>query len=97
MRHLAFLAVPLLAACSVPGYAPEDYARQFMSNHLNDSESARLRNVTKAGIGFCGEVNARNNFGAYTGFQRFYVTEFALSTEGEDADEVAANCSGSRS
>lgn len=43
--------------------------------HLNDPESARYRNiVVKAGRDIvCGEVNAKNRFGAYVGFRRFYA------------------------
>lgn len=34
---------------------------------LKDGESARFRNV----VGNCGEVNAKNSYGAYDGFSRF--------------------------
>ena len=42
---------------------------------LKDPSSATFRNQKK----LCGEVNSKNSFGAYTGFQRFIaVKDFAL-------------------
>lgn len=46
-------------------------AREFVSSHLKDPSSAQFRNQ----IGFCGEVNSKNSFGAYTGFKRFIATD----------------------
>ena len=34
---------------------------------MKDPESARFRNQN----GFCGEVNSKNSFGGYGGFQRY--------------------------
>lgn len=39
---------------------------------MNDPESAQFRNVYVSSLSLvCGEVNAKNGFGGYTGFQRF--------------------------
>jgi hypothetical protein len=52
-------------------------ARYEITKDLADPESARFRNVrafqTQAGgdIFFCGEINAKNQFGAYTGYRPF--------------------------
>ncbi|EML4807144.1 hypothetical protein LDX65_17555 [Acinetobacter baumannii] len=43
----------------------EDAVRYY----LKDGDSAKFRNVIKN----CGEVNAKNSWGAYTGFTRFIV------------------------
>ena len=62
------------------------YSRAFaevrMQKALKDPESARFRNITiedqssfkpeVAGIA-CGQVNAKNSFGGYTGFKSFMV------------------------
>lgn len=51
-------------------------AKSKIEYSLNDSESARYRNV-RFNIGkrmmksVCGEINAKNKFGAYTGFKKF--------------------------
>lgn len=46
---------------------------------LTDPDSAQFRNVHKASFlhyndSLCGEVNAKNSFGGYTGFRRFIAT-----------------------
>lgn len=42
-------------------------ARDFVSKSLKDPGSAEFRNQSR----LCGEVNAKNSFGGYTGFRRF--------------------------
>ena len=42
-----------------------------ISEGLKDPDSAKFRNQQ----GFCGEVNAKNSFGAYTGFKRFIAAD----------------------
>lgn len=41
--------------------------RSFVARHLKDPDSAEFRNQS----GLCGEVNAKNGFGGYTGYRRF--------------------------
>lgn len=57
-------------------------AVEMIKSQLKDPDSARFRNVRavpfmgigdKVGDVFCGEVNARNSMGGYTGFERFAV------------------------
>ncbi len=55
-------------------------ARGFVSRHLKDPASAEFRNQS----GMCGEVNAKNGFGGYTGFRRFMAAnEDLVVFEGE--------------
>ncbi|ENX33521.1 hypothetical protein F889_02182 [Acinetobacter colistiniresistens] len=44
---------------------------EIVKYQLKDSESARFRNVVKN----CGQVNAKNSWGAYSGFTRFIVKD----------------------
>jgi hypothetical protein len=47
---------------------------RFLANHLSDPAAAqvrRLRRSTAFTTGFCGEINAKNNLGAYIGFTPF--------------------------
>lgn len=47
-------------------------AREFVKAILKDPESAEFRNEFVGAKGVpCGEVNAKNGFGGYTGFKRF--------------------------
>ncbi|UCU97700.1 hypothetical protein [Acidovorax radicis] len=48
--------------------------KRAVLNALKDPESARFRNLkTSLDLYFCGEVNAKNSMGGYTGFTRFIV------------------------
>ncbi|MNN54682.1 hypothetical protein D3C81_1695120 [compost metagenome] len=42
-------------------------AREFVSGSVKDPSSAEFRNQ----VGPCGEVNSKNSFGAFSGYQRF--------------------------
>lgn len=53
-------------------------AEASIKGQLKDPESATFRNVSVpegAGVVMyvCGEVNAKNSFGGYVGYKRFYV------------------------
>ncbi|MDH0520842.1 hypothetical protein [Achromobacter xylosoxidans] len=45
----------------------QDMAKDFVLATLKDPDSAKFRNQKS----FCGEVNAKNSYGGYTGFKRF--------------------------
>ncbi|HHO3502998.1 TPA: hypothetical protein ACRRG1_003350 [Acinetobacter baumannii] len=45
--------------------------QKLVKDKLKDGDTAKFRNQWE----LCGEVNAKNSFGAYTGFQRYVVTE----------------------
>lgn len=53
-------------------------AREWVQANLKDGSSAEFRNQKR----FCGEVNAKNGFGAYMGFKRFLaVSSTSIVTE----------------
>lgn len=56
---------------------------------LKDPESAKFRNVRVSpymgGYVVCGEVNAKNSYGGYTGFTRFFGDADAGTLEDSDA------------
>lgn len=53
--------------------------RSYVRTTLKDGDSAKFRNQYK----MCGEVNAKNSFGAYTGFTKFIVTEDKILFESD--------------
>lgn len=79
MKNLALplsMIILVLGGCGEP--SPESkaamkeirmqrMAREFVSSGLKDPDSAEFRNQQ----GMCGEVNSKNSFGAFTGYQRF--------------------------
>ena len=64
-------------------------AEERLKALLKDDHGVRYNNVqtrlsTMDGAGviaFCGEINARNGFGAYSGFQRFVAAPSVAATE----------------
>jgi hypothetical protein len=52
-----------------------DVATKSLARSLKDPDSARFQNVRLAESSFgkvvCGEANAKNSYGGYTGFKRF--------------------------
>jgi len=60
-------------------------ARDNVNARLKDSDSAQFRNqfIGKAGTP-CGEVNAKNSFGGYTGYKRFVASGGGLAVLEDD-------------
>lgn len=83
MRHWMIFATALFAGSAAPVQAESrsatpaeiELAREGMQELLKDADSAKFRNV-RFGVGsskatVCGDVNAKNTFGAYAGFTAF--------------------------
>lgn len=53
--------------------------KQKVTRNLKDPDSAKFRDVklNKAKTALCGEVNAKNGFGAYGGYQSFVAVDSA--------------------
>lgn len=85
VRKYIILMLPVilsLAGCGPTNSQLEERATKEIAEHLKDPSSAQFRNVqlrnikadglSKSGY-VCGEVNAKNAFGAYVGYSRFYI------------------------
>ncbi|BAX62882.1 hypothetical protein BSFP_057500 [Burkholderia stabilis] len=76
LRALAFtVCVASLTACT----KTEDHLREIVTQHsdLIDPGSAIFRHVTHRAYlweTWCGEINAKNKVGGYTGWERFMIT-----------------------
>lgn len=85
-----FLALPALAQGK--GYsALVEKAKSTITRDLKDPESARFRNLGiyksttgKGGVSVCGEINAKNSYGAYTGYRKFVVNDDWGVIDGEE-------------
>jgi hypothetical protein len=73
--------VALLALFSGLAYGQKDFVRTAKAEiveQLTDPESARWRGLFissyEGGQALCGEVNAKNSMGGYSGFTQFYVS-----------------------
>ena len=63
----------LLGSCSAES-REINKAQQAVKELLVDPNSATFRYTRKALMGVCGEVNAKNSFGGYTGFKKFHYS-----------------------
>lgn len=80
MKKAAMLIlVSLLAACSADDKV-EQVAKEGITKNFNDPSSVQYRNVTTTAESpqspyrtTCGELNAKNQYGAYIGFKKFVV------------------------
>jgi hypothetical protein len=64
------------------------YAKTALSADFKDPSSAQYRGMFLSGEALpvlCGEVNAKNSYGAYVGFRRFYATGKPLLNSVETA------------
>lgn len=73
-----------------------DYEVPMVLAVLKDPKSAEFRNGVAYGIDagsspvICGEVNAKNAFGAYTGFQHYIVNAVGVKFDDGSADFESA-------
>jgi hypothetical protein len=77
LKYLALFVVGSFALFIVIGLSSDSKipkAKRAVEFLLKDPDSAEFRSVRESAKRYvCGEVNAKNSFGAYTGFRRFAV------------------------
>lgn len=93
----AALTTPVLAQTIVDGSGtdmPEPMRRAMMqkvTHDLKDPSSAQFRGMRSGrpakgnAVSWCGEVNAKNSYGAYVGFKKFW---FASTPSGETSAAI---------
>ena len=87
MKRVAIASLFLLAGCEGVFQSEEEQAKQAVQEQvaqvLKDPSSAQFQNVQaldeEAFWYICGEVNGKNSFGAYAGFDRFYGTYYPMT------------------
>jgi hypothetical protein len=105
------IAVATLCGCDrIEGLPAHDIrvAKQKLLTTFYDGDSARFRDVKRhtaempktSPVAICGEVNGKNRYGAYVGFQRFVVELPArevkldpqIKTTENDIDQAEQGC-----
>jgi hypothetical protein len=90
MLRRAVIAAAILLACGLawaalvtPGGSGWKVrrAKAAVAHDLQDPASAKFRDVYQTHEAVCGRVNARNGYGVYTGFKRFYVVGGVVKRE----------------
>jgi len=93
---LLALAVPTTAfSATPPSKASKDFdaakvlvVKSFVANRLKDPDAAKFRGVKVKWDTVCGEVNAKNSYGGYVGYRRFYAIDGSdLHMEESNFDE----------
>lgn len=71
------LAATAALFLNAPQAAPSGIgkATKAAADALKDPSSAKFRHVVamQENAGYCGEVNAKNSYGGYVGYRKFYV------------------------
>jgi hypothetical protein len=85
LRYTTLAFVILLASCANEGERNWESAEAAIGENMKDPFSMQFRDVKFDGVSYCGYVNAKNSWGAYAGFNRFYVTgDFAVVEDGDE-------------
>lgn len=92
---LVGLVAAALAGCNQMPIGPVADAKALAASQLRDPASAQFRNVKSvtngAGRAVCGEINGKNAYGGYAGFQDFVVADGrAWLQTGADASSTLA-------
>lgn len=56
-------------------------AKRLVGQQMKDPSSTQYRNIVERNNIVCGEVNAKNSYGAYAGFRRFIVDKDVVQQE----------------
>lgn len=92
MKYLTIVLCLLLMGCGKSEQEKLDeerkkldlQAQSIVRDNLKDGDSAKFRNQWE----LCGEVNAKNSLGAYTGYQRYIMTKEKIYFENEYKDDL---------
>jgi curved DNA-binding protein CbpA len=100
-KHLLLIAAAIVLTGATYSYfalfAPKGEAKDAVRNALIDPDSAKFKNVVVRDRGVvCGEMNAKNKMGGYSGYTKFvYYTEDSVlllqNPEPENKDERLTN------
>lgn len=104
MRKTSLIFMLLVTTASTASFADNNYlmnqTKQNVKDMLKDPESAQFRNVkiavnTVGEKSVCGQVNAKNSYGGYTGFKSFYakINDKIVYLE-DDTNYRMAGCEG---
>lgn len=88
-----YIAMVLLSVVLAGCNGTESSAKEAVKQILNDPSSAQFKNIYTSSYdgkpAACGEVNAKNAFGAYVGYKRFVYLEYPYPTVFFDGEEDA--------
>ena len=85
MNQLKLTIAALASLLCLSALAQEDVLKAKVIRQLKDPDSAQFRNlrVSAGGVARCGEVNAKNSYGGYTGFRAFVADQDGVAWQGD--------------
>jgi hypothetical protein len=87
MKRLALAIAFAITSCGAPQDDP-DLKNALAASALKDPLSVQFQNVTKNPKAICGDLNAKNSYGAYTGFKTFIFERKSRKLWLEDSDDT---------
>lgn len=91
---MKIIILAIISCISLFAISMNDIARTQLDDTLNDSRTARLKEVRYGKIenkGFdviCGKVNDRNTYGAYEGFKKFVIINKNVNIDDKKSGSV---------
>lgn len=91
--RLLLAALTLIVVSGCDKFDPFGEVKARVAGQLKDPDSAKFRDLERIGKAVCGEVNAKNSYGGYIGYQRFYADddEVLFGSGGNDLDAAVKN------
>lgn len=83
MKKILFISVVAVTLVGCEKFQQEREAKKFIESYVRDPSSLQFKNTS----GQCGEFNAKNGFGAYTGFDRYIYRNGTLYLQSEWAQK----------
>lgn len=104
MRRIALLLALPIAACNTIAVTSQPFkpsadelarSRAIIANGMKDPASAQFREgrsffLDNGDVVYCGEVNAKNSYGGYTGFTPYWLRMRGTMIEAKLFDEPAS-------
>ncbi|MBH0112708.1 hypothetical protein I5E68_07055 [Novosphingobium sp. YJ-S2-02] len=84
-----------LASCTSKEQRAADVLKADVANKMKDPESSRFSKLKFHLSMLCGEVNAKNSFGAYAGAEPFTASSVSAQLRSE-AEAIDANLAGAK-
>ena len=83
MKNLFLIGVLALSLTGCEKFQQEREAKKYIEAYVKDPSSLQFRNIS----GQCGEFNAKNGYGAYTGFNRYIYKNGTLYLQSDWAEK----------
>ena len=83
MKKIFLIGVLALSLTGCEKFQQEREAKKYIEAYVKDPSSLQFRNIS----GQCGEFNAKNGYGAYTGFNRYIYKNGTLYLQSDWAEK----------